>query len=275
VAQMIGPDTCRQSFVVNQGGKRLAEAMSSRVWRAEPVSHIPVRSTASYPWGEVTPIECMRVFDPFLALTAAAAVTSRILLGTGVLLLAQRDVIQTAKEVATLDVISGGRVLLGVGSGWNLQEAADHGIDPATRGQILGEKLSAMKEIWLNDEAEFHSEHVDFGPSFCWPKPVQRPHPPIYVGGFTKSTISRARRHGAGWLPLAVPKAEMVPDQIGLLEGATDTSVTVITPADVSPSVLQAYRDNGVERALITVDSTRPDLMRALDDLAIFVAPLT
>jgi probable F420-dependent oxidoreductase len=234
-------------------------------------SHIPVRSSSSYPWGDGTPAECMRVLDPFVALAAAATVTSRLTLGTGVLLLAQRDVIQTAKQVASLDLISDGRFLLGVGLGWNLQEAADHGIDPATRGHIVDEKLRAIKEIWLHDEAEFHGEHVDFGPSFCWPKPVQHPHPPIYIGGFTQSTVARARRHGAGWMPLSVPAADMVAAQFELLDGAVDIPVTVVAPPNVSPSVLEAYRENGVERVLITLDATNQTL-KTLDELATLVA---
>jgi probable F420-dependent oxidoreductase len=265
------------TLITDQGvsPQDLALALEDRGFDALIVgehSHIPVRSSTTYPWGDATPTDCKRVLDPFVALTAAAVATSRLLLGTGVLLIAQRDVIQTAKEVASLDFISNGRFMLGVGSGWNLQEAADHGIDPSIRGQILDQKLHAMKEIWLHDEAEFHSANVDFGPSFCWPKPVQRPHPPIYIGGFTKVTVSRARRHGAGWMPLAVPAADMVPAQISLLDGVPDIPVTVVAPPDVRPSLLDAYRENGVERVLITLDSAPNNTFRVLDALAELVA---
>lgn len=268
------------TLITDQGAspQTLAMALEDRGFDALIVgehSHIPVQSSTLYPWGDTTPTECKRALDPFVALTAAAVATSRLLLGTGVLLLAQRDVIQTAKEIASLDVISDGRFMLGVGSGWNIQEAADHGIDPAIRGRIVDQKLLALKEIWLHDEAEFHGDIVDFGPSFCWPKPVQRPHPPIYIGGFTKVSVSRARRHGAGWMPLAVPAAKMVPAQISLLGGVPNVPVTVIAPADVQPSVLEAYRENGVERVLITLDSKESNLLKALDGLAELIAPMS
>jgi probable F420-dependent oxidoreductase len=254
----------------------LATALEDRGFDALIVgehSHIPVRSLGSYPWGATTPDACKRVLDPFVALGAAAAVTSRLMLGTGVLLLAQRDVIQTAKEVASLDVISEGRFLLGVGLGWNLHEASDHGIDPSIRGQIVDERLRAMKEIWSHEEAEFHGVHVDFGPSFCWPKPVQRAHPPIYIGGFGKYAVSRARRHGAGWMPLAVPKADMVSGQIKLLHDVPQMPVTVVAPPDVSRAVLEAYRDHGAERVLITLDATGVDTLKVLDELTELVEP--
>jgi probable F420-dependent oxidoreductase len=265
------------TLITDQGvsAQNLAMGLEDRGFDALIVgehSHIPVRSSTSYPWGDAVPTECKRVLDPFVAMTAAAVVTTRLRVGTGVLLLAQRDVLQTAKEIASIDVVSDGRFILGLGLGWNLQEAADHGIDPSVRGRIVDEKLRAMKEIWRHDEAEFHGDHVDFGPSFSWPTPIQRPHPPIYIGGFTKVTVARARRHDAGWMPLAVPAADMVPGQISLIDGATDTPVTVVAPPNVQRSVLEAYRENGVERVLVTLDSTTRDTLRTLDELAKLVA---
>jgi alkanesulfonate monooxygenase SsuD/methylene tetrahydromethanopterin reductase-like flavin-dependent oxidoreductase (luciferase family) len=155
--------------------------------------------------------------------------------------------------------------------GWagNLEEAADHGVEATMRGKLLDEKLAAMKALWANDEAEFHGRHVDFGATYCWPKPVQKPHPKIYFGGFTAATVSRARRHRAGWMPVAVPVADMVAAQLSLLEGATDIPVSVIVPERTELAVLDAYRQHGAERAIITL-STKPETetLQLLDSIA-------
>lgn len=146
-------------------------------------SHMPVAYEPPYPGAGEPPREYYRTLDPFVALASAATTTRNLVLVTGVVLLPQRDVIYTAKEVATLDLISDGRLVLGVGVGWNQLEMRHHGLDPASRGRKLNEQIRALKEIWTSDVAEFHGEHVDFAPLFSWPKPVQTPHPPIYVGG--------------------------------------------------------------------------------------------
>ena len=218
------------------------------------------------------PSEFYRVYDPFVALTAAATATSGLLVGTSVLLLPQRDAIQTAKAVASIDQISAGRFLLGIGLGWNLEEAADHGVASAMRGRLLDEKLAAMKELWANDQAEFHGRLIDFNPTFCWPKPVQKPHPPIYLGGFTGTTVARARRHGAGWMPLAAETPNMVSAQMSLLDGATDVPVTVVVPGNAQPALLDAYCEHGVERAILTLPAEpESESLRRLDSLALLV----
>ena len=150
-----------------------------------------------YPGGGELPRKYYRTLDPFVALTAAAVVTSRLVLGTGVALLPQRDVIHTAKQVASLDVVSGGRVAFGVGVGWNREEMRNHGTDPATRGVLMDEQLAALKQIWTSDQAEHHGEHVDFAPVHLWPKPVQEPYPPIYVGGRLRGGRGRGGRPGS------------------------------------------------------------------------------
>ncbi|HET9772410.1 MAG TPA: TIGR03619 family F420-dependent LLM class oxidoreductase, partial [Acidimicrobiia bacterium] len=142
-------------------------------------THIPTSRRSDWPGGGPLPEEYRHTLDPFAALAAVAAVTERIRLGTGICLVVERDPITTAKEVATLDLLSGGRFEFGVGGGWNLEEMANHGTDPATRFALLRERLLAMREIWTNDEAEFHGRFVDFEPLWQWPKPVQRPHPPV------------------------------------------------------------------------------------------------
>ena len=141
--------------------------------------------------------------DPFVALTAAAAATQTLKLGTGVCLVTQRDPIQTAKLVASLDQVSGGRFLFGIGNGWNAEEMADHGTVFATRHKLARERIEAMKAIWTETQAEYHGEFVDFGPMMAWPKPVQKPHPPIIVGGAFPYGARRAIRYGDGWVPRA------------------------------------------------------------------------
>ncbi len=166
-------------------------------------SHMPLAYEPPYPGAGDPPREFYRTLDPFVALASAAATTQTLALRTGVILLSQRDVIYTAKEVATLDLVSDGRVVLGVGVGWNRHEMRHHGLDPATRGAKLNEQIRALKMIWTQETAEFHGDFVDFSPIFSWPKPVQQPHPPIYVGGTSKAALRRLCSLGDGWLPPA------------------------------------------------------------------------
>src|ERR1700738_4652780 len=144
-------------------------------------THIPADRRSPWPGGAELPREYSHTLDPFLALSAAAAVTTRLRLGTGVCLVIEKDPIVTAKEVATLDLLSDGRFLFGVGGGWNLEEMADHGTDPAARWKLLRERVEAMKAIWTQDDAQYHGQLVDFDPLWSWSKPVQKPHPPVIV----------------------------------------------------------------------------------------------
>ena len=146
-------------------------------------THIPVARTTPYPAGGDLPAQYSHSLDPFVALSAAATVTTRLKLGTGVCLVVEQDPITLAKEVASLDHLSGGRFLFGIGGGWNREEMADHGTDPTTRWALMGERVEAMKVIWTHDEAEYHGRFVDFDPIWQWPKPVQQPHPPVLLGG--------------------------------------------------------------------------------------------
>ena len=169
-------------------------------------SHIP--TSRRTPWGGVPtnpplPEEYWRTHDQFLGLTAAAAVTTTIKLGTGITLVAQRDPLWLAKEVATLDVISGGRFLLGIGYGWNHEEMENHGIDVKRRRRLVREKILACKELWTKDEASFSGEYVNFEPSWSWPKPVQQPHPPIVVGASpTDLHFRHIVEYGDAWMPI-------------------------------------------------------------------------
>jgi probable F420-dependent oxidoreductase len=169
-------------------------------------THIPVASTRA----DGRPVRPYAdTFDPFVALSAAAAVTSRIKLGTGVCLVIERDPITLAKGVASLDRLSGGRFLFGVGAGWNRMEMANHGTEPRTRMALLADRIRAMREIWTAEEAEYHGEYVDFGPLWSWPKPVQRPHPPVLVGGNAPGAEDRVLDFGDEWLPQCGPLADM------------------------------------------------------------------
>lgn len=163
-------------------------------------SHIPASRESPAPGGGDLPRHFLRTLDVFVTLSVVAATTSHLRLGTGVALPAERDPIHTAKQVASLDVVSRGRALFGVGVGWNREEARDHGVDPRRRGKVLDEKLAAMVAIWTEELAEFHGEYVDFDPMYCWPKPVQTPYPPVYVGGESDAALRRLRDHGDAWL---------------------------------------------------------------------------
>jgi probable F420-dependent oxidoreductase len=182
----------------------LARALEERgfesVWAPEH-SHIPLSRKTPFPGGGDLPKPYYDAMDPFVVLAAAAQATRKIKLGTGVALIQQRDVIQTAKLVASIDQASQGRFLFGVGGGWNQDEMEDHGTVYATRFKRVRESIEAMKEIWTKEEAEYHGEFVNFDPMIARPKPVQKPHPPIHVGGAFPHGARRAIRYGDGWIP--------------------------------------------------------------------------
>ncbi len=165
-------------------------------------THIPASRKSPWPGGPELPKEYSHTLDLFVALTAAATATERLLVGSGICLVIERDPITLAKEVASLDFVSGGRALLGIGAGWNLEEMENHGTDPARRWRRMRETIEAMKAIWANDEGEYHGELVDFDPIWQWPKPIQDPHPPVIIGGDGPTTLKRVARYGDGWMPI-------------------------------------------------------------------------
>ena len=164
-------------------------------------THIPVSRRTPWPGGGPLPKEYAHTLDPFVGLAAAAAVTKRLKLGTGICLVIQRDPIQTAKSVASLDQVSGGRFLFGIGAGWNAEEMGDHGTEFKTRFTVMRERVEAMKAIWTKSKPEYHGKFVDFSPMMTWPKPVQKPHPPVIVGGAFPYGARRAIAYGDGWIP--------------------------------------------------------------------------
>jgi probable F420-dependent oxidoreductase len=187
----------------------LARAMEERgldILFAPEHSHIPLSRKTPFVLGAELPKRYYDVMDPFVTLAAAAAVTTRLKLGTGVCLIAQRDPIQTAKLVASIDQASAGRFVFGIGNGWNQDEMENHGTNFATRHKLARERVEAMKAIWTQDAAEYHGEFVDFGPISARPKPVQKPYPLILIGGAFPYSARRAVRYGDGWMPQATAK---------------------------------------------------------------------
>ena len=165
-------------------------------------SHIPADRSSPWPGGSELPREYWHTYDPFVALTAAAAVTTNLKLGTGICLVIERDPIMLAKEVASVDRLSGGRFILGIGGGWNREEMANHGSRFRSRWRLLRERILAMKEIWSQEEPEYHGEFVNFDKMWAYPKPVQRPHPPILMGGDGVTTFDRVVEYCDGWMPI-------------------------------------------------------------------------
>ena len=233
-------------------------------------THMPV----SIPMGTAGGLPDMyfRSLDPFLALTAAAAATTTLVLGTSICLVIQRDPITLAKEVATLDVISGGRVLLGIGAGWSLEEMRNHGTDPATRMALMRERMLAMQAIWTEEQAEYHGRFVDFTPLHAWPKPLQQPHPPILVGGSGPKVLDRVLDYGDGWIPMATDLAVLEAGVPKLQQRAADAGrvrvpVTAASVAATAEAVDRCARI-GVDRALFAIDAApADDTMRQLDAL--------
>ncbi|HVC55608.1 MAG TPA: LLM class F420-dependent oxidoreductase [Stellaceae bacterium] len=242
----------------------LAQALEARgfesVWAPEH-SHIPTSRRSPYQAGGELPKQYYDVMDPFVTLSAAAAATRTIKLGTGVCLLIQRDTIQTAKLVASLDQVSGGRFLFGIGGGWNAEEMEDHGTVFKTRFKLMRERVEAMQAIWTRDAAEYHGELVDFGPMAAWPKPVQKPHPPIIVGGAFPHAARRALRYGNGWIPNA--SRQQYADVTDYLpqfrqmaaEAGRDPAEVPITVWGVGEDYdrLRRYEDQGVARVVVSL----------------------
>ncbi|MER5878049.1 LLM class F420-dependent oxidoreductase [Streptomyces sp. NPDC001910] len=236
-------------------------------------SHIPVDRETPYPAGGELPRVYYRTLDPFVALGAVAAVTSELLLGTGVALVVQRDPITTAKEVASLDLVSGGRAVFGVGAGWNREEMRNHGTDPTRRGRLMDERIRAMIELWTKEQAEFHGEFVDFDPVFQWPEPVQRPYPPIWVGGDGEHAFRRVAEYGAAWMPTGVPADQLGGRIAQLRKTAGDGPDVVVYAGRHDRETLDRYAELGVDRVLLYLP-TRPgdETLRTLDDLAAAVS---
>ena len=228
-------------------------------------THIPASRETPWPNGGELPRKYARTYDLFVALTAAAAATSRLRVGSGICLVNQRDPIITAKEVASVDHLSGGRLDFGVGAGWNVEEMRHHGTDPRTRMALMRERIEAMKEIWANDEATYHGAHVDFDRVVSYPKPWQRPHPPILVGGHGPKVLDRVLSFGDAWLPNYGPEDNF--GRIAELFARAERPIAVHMlnmPAD--PKAIEQAWKAGVRCALTWLPSGhRSTVERALE----------
>jgi probable F420-dependent oxidoreductase len=219
-------------------------------------THIPTSRRTPYPAGGELPDEYRRTFDLYVALAMASAVTDRLTLGTGICLVAQRDPIVLAKEVASLDVLSGGRVVFGIGYGWNHDEMENHGVDPKHRRAIVREKMLAMEALWTQDEASFAGEHVVITPSWSWPKPLQLPRPPVLIGGAAGPTLFRhIAEYADGWIPIggggmSVGIAELRSEFERVGRDPDTVQVTVIG-APPTPGKLEYLAQQGIGRFLV------------------------
>ncbi len=254
-------------------GTVLEEHGFESLWVPEH-THIPSSRKTPYPAGGPLIRPYYDIMDPFLALTAAAAVTTRLKLGTGIALVTQRDPIVTAKMISTIDQLSKGRFLFGVGNGWNQDEIENHGTDFASRHKLARERVEAMKAIWTQEEPEYHGEFVNFDPMKQWPKPHQVPHPPIIVGGAFPYGAQRAIRYGNGWIPLA---ARLDQGGVGTLVGkfrqmATEAGrdpaslpITVFrAPAELDR--LEYCREIGIDRVTFSLPAERRDVLMPIID---------
>jgi probable F420-dependent oxidoreductase len=219
------------------------------LWVAEH-SHIPASRQTPWPGGAELPKHYWHTMDPFIALTAAALASKTLKVGTGICLVVQRDPIHTAKQVASLDHVSNGRFIFGIGGGWNKEEMADHGTDFKTRWKLLRERVEAMKSIWTQDVSEYHGDMVDFGPMWSWPKPVQKPYPPIILGGSGPNILKRVVAYADGWMP---NRGDII-GRLGELHelaqeaGRADIPVTVYPKA--TPGDIEQMESAGIDRCI-------------------------
>ena len=255
----------------------LAQAMEMRgfesVWAPEH-SHIPLSRKTPFIGGGELPKRYYDAMDPFVTLTAAAMATTTINIGTGVCLVTQRDPIQTAKLVASIDQISGGRFLFGIGNGWNQDEIEDHGAVFATRHKLGRERIEAMKQIWTKSKAEYHGEFVNFDPMMSWPKPVRKPYPPILVGGAFPYSARRAIRYGDGWMPqvteaASTELADLVPRfrQMATEAGRDPNSLPIsVWGRKPDMDMMQRYQDLEVDRVVTSLDAAGADVILPILD---------
>ena len=264
------------SMAPGELGQALEERGFESVWAPEH-SHIPLSRKTPFPGGGDLPKKYFDAMDPFVTLIVAAMATKKLKVGTGICLVAQRDPIQTAKLVASIDQVSGGRFLFGIGNGWNQDEMENHGTVFETRHKLARENVEAMKAIWTKSKAEYHGEFVNFDPMMAWPKPVQKPHPPVIVGGAFPYSARRAIRYGDGWIPQAARGgyseiADMIPR---FREMATEAGrdpksieITVWFPKQ-DLDLMKRYEDLGVARVVFNLDSDKSDkVMPVIDSLA-------
>ena len=243
-------------------------------------SHIPADRRSPWPGGAELPQEYWHTYDPFVALTAAAAATTTLKVGTGICLVIERDPIMMAKEVASVDRLSNGRFIFGIGGGWNREEMANHGTRSRSRWRLLRERILAMKEIWTREEAEFHGEFVNFDKMWAYPKPVQRPHPPILMGGDGPTTFDRVVEYCDGWMPISGRPQSGGPslqEKIAMLRrqaeeaGRDPASINITTfrgpdGSQPEPDAIRRLEEAGVDRVIFGLPSDERDTVLPIID---------
>ena len=251
----------------------LAPALEERgfesLWVAEH-THIPASRQSPWPGGRELPKDYWHTLDPFVALTAAAQATRTLKVGTGICLVIQHDTIDMAKAVASIDHLSNGRFMFGVGGGWNREEMADHGTPFERRFKVMRERIEAMKEIWTTEESEYHGEFVNFDPMWLWPKPVQKPHPPIHVGGGGENVLKRVIGYGDGWMPNRGEILGRLPELHRMAEeaGRGRIEVTTYGTAKGGPEEIERYLEVGIDRMLWYLPTDgRDSALRRLEEV--------
>jgi probable F420-dependent oxidoreductase len=239
-------------------------------------THIPASRESPYPGGGELPRKYSHCYDLFVALTAAAQATSTLRIGSGICLVVERDPITTANEVASIDHLSGGRFEFGIGGGWNREEMRNHGTDPRTRMRLMRERVEAMKAIWTEDEASYHGEFVNFDRIWSWPKPAQRPHPPVLVGGNGPSVLDRVLAFGDAWFPNLARGDGLVERAAELRSRAERPIDFMVISVPPDPAVLEVLRDAGARRVVHWIPSAgRSVVEAALDRWESAIAELT
>jgi probable F420-dependent oxidoreductase len=240
-------------------------------------THIPASRESQWPGGGELPRKYSHTYDLFVALTAAAEATSRLRVGSGICLVVERDPIVTAKEVASIDHLSGGRFEFGVGAGWNREEMANHGTDPRTRMRLMHERIEAMKAIWTQDEATYSGSFVSFERIWSWPKPAQQPHPPVLVGGNGPTAEDRALAFGDAWMPNFGRGGEDLIERWERLRERADRPLDLIVMgAPAHAEVLEQFQRAGCRRVVRWIRSTtRPGVEQALEQWSSAIAELT
>jgi probable F420-dependent oxidoreductase len=243
------------------------------LWVAEH-SHIPASRESRWVGGPELPKHYWHTLDPFVALTVAAQASKTLRIATGICLVIERDPIHTAKEVASLDHLSNGRFLFGIGAGWNREEMADHGTQFGTRMKLMRERIQAMKAIWTQEEAEYHGEMVDFGPMWCWPKPVQKPHPPILLGGSGPNVLKRVVDFADAWMPNGREDLVRLPELRELAQAAGRGPIPVTLYPKATAGEIEKVSEAGAERCIFWVPPDgRDQALAKLEDLANLIRP--
>jgi probable F420-dependent oxidoreductase len=245
-------------------GRALEERGFESLWAPEH-SHIPLSRQSPFPQGGDLPKKYYDVMDPFVTLAAASSATTRLRVGTGVCLVVQRDPIQTAKAVASLDQVSGGRFLFGIGAGWNAEEMFDHGTEFKSRFKVMRERVEAMRAIWTKSKPEYSGEFVKFPPMMTWPKPAQKPHPPVILGGGAKRVLERVVAWGDGWLPNRITPDQLresraTLDRLAKDAGRDPNAITISVhgqPAD--RDLIRRLLDSGATRVLVRPATVKTD----------------